>query len=379
MDIITGLGVSGIAINAFVLTLLLSKTRKKLTDWLLSGWLVSLALNQVYFLWSDAHVQGTPFLLSVVGMGTVLVHTPLLYLFVAYAFRQRIQAIEVRHLFPFLLFVSVFGITFRVNPGAMRVKDGFIVFLEPPPFFLDFYGVYFALTAGTYTLAALYRTRRRKEEMDQFYSNQAREVIAWIQKLIVAAVLFFITTWMFIQFSLWQEQAQTAIVFPVVSSFITVYIVYIAFMGVRYSGVFYETIPEIHERLSKSQSENPGNRAELVKHAKKIVEAMEDREPYLNPDLTLPDLAGLCGLTTVKTSQALNQVIGKSFYSFVNEYRTRHFIRNMNKSEFGHLSLIGLAYECGFKSKSTFNRFFKDYTGHTPSRFRRERKTSPSV
>lgn len=220
----TYFGISGIAINAFVLTLLLSKEKKKLTDWLLSGWLVSLGLNQAFFLWSDANIQGFPFILNLIGMGMVLVHTPLLYLFVLYAFRQHIPATNLWHSATFLLFLSVFSFYHLMNPGAMTVQDGFIFFTESQPFPLEFYGLFFAFTAGSYTLAALYKNRLRKEEMDQYYSNQAREVFLWLQRWIIAAVIFFFATWLFIQLSLWQEQVQPAIVFPVVSSFITIYI-----------------------------------------------------------------------------------------------------------------------------------------------------------
>lgn len=374
---ITYFGISGIAINAFVLTLLLSKEKKKLTDWLLSGWLVSLGLNQAFFLWSDANIQDFPFILNLFGMGMVLVHTPLIYLFVVYAFRQHIPAANLWHSAPFLMFISVFGFYHLKNPGAMRVQDGFIVFIESQPFPLEFYGLFFALIAGSYTLAALYKTRLRKEEMDQYYSNQVREVFLWLQRWIIAAVIFFFATWLFIQLSFWYEQVQPVIVFPVVSSFISLYIFYICFMGIRYSGVFHDTIPEIRQQL---QVANPDEIAQLHKHAKHIASVMESQKPYLNPDLTLPELAGISGLTTGKTSQVLNQIIGKSFYTFVNENRAEHFIRNMNNPDFNHLSLIGLAFECGFKTKSTFNKIFKSYTGHTPSQYRKKMsEKSPPV
>lgn len=368
MNLITYIGISGIAINAFVLTLLLSKEKKRLSDWLLTGWLASLGLNQAFFLWSDANIQGFPFFPDLIGMGMVLIHTPLLYFFVRHAFKQHISVSELWHLTPFLLFFFVFGFYHLMNPGVMSVQDGFIVFGDTQPFLLELYGLYFALIAGAYTLAALFKIKARKEEIDQFYSNQAREVFLWLQKWIIAAVVFFFATWVFIQFSLWQEQVQPAIVFPVVSSFITIYIFYIGFMGVRYSGVFHDTIPEIHQQQPKTLAEND---AELQKHAKQIASVMESKKTYLNPDLTLPELAGLCGIATGKTSQVLNQIIGKSFYTFVNEYRAEHFIRNLNNPDYQHLSLIGLAYECGFKSKSTFNKFFKSYTGQTPSQYQK--------
>lgn len=372
MNLITYIGVSGIAVNAFILTLLFSKEKKNLMDWLLAGWLVSLGFNQAFFLWSDANIQGLPFLLDLFAMGMVLLHTPLLYLFVMYSFRRQIPVYELWHLVPFLLFFSVLGFYHLINPDALWVQNGFIVFSDPPVFLIEQYGLYFALIAGGYTLSALYKIRRRKEEVDQFYSNQVREVFLWLQKWIVAAVIFFLTTWLFIQFSLWEHKVSPANVFPIVSSFITFYIFYIGFMGIRYSGVFYDTTPEMCQQWQHVSSDEDGKNGELQIHAKHIASVMESQKPYLDPDLTLPDLAGMCGLTTGKTSRVLNQIIGKSFYTFVNEYRAEQFIWNLNKPEYQHLSLVGLAFDCGFKSKSTFNKFFKAYTGLTPSRFRKK-------
>jgi len=85
----------------------------------------------------------------------------------------------------------------------------------------------------------------------------------------------------------------------------------------------------------------------------------------------MPELTQACNQTTAKVSMALNKVIGKNFYTFVNEYRVEAFIERVNQPESKHLSLLGLAFECGFRSKSSFNEFFKSHTGLTPSRYRR--------
>jgi len=90
-------------------------------------------------------------------------------------------------------------------------------------------------------------------------------------------------------------------------------------------------------------------------------------KPYLDPLLNLSDLSEMIKCSSNQLSQLLNENIGKNFYDYVNEYRLRYFhelTRNPKNKQF---TLLSLAYESGFNSKSTFNSFFKKSTGVTPS------------
>jgi AraC-like DNA-binding protein len=68
-------------------------------------------------------------------------------------------------------------------------------------------------------------------------------------------------------------------------------------------------------------------------------------------------------------SAAINQAYGKNFNDFVNTYRVEAVKKMLNDESVQHLSLLGIAYECGFNSKSTFNRAFKKATGVAPSAY----------
>ena len=68
-------------------------------------------------------------------------------------------------------------------------------------------------------------------------------------------------------------------------------------------------------------------------------------------------------------SWLLNESIGKNFNEFVNHYRVEAFKEIANDPNNSHLSLIGLAYDSGFNSKTVFNTYFKKETGLTPKQF----------
>ncbi|NBB23343.1 helix-turn-helix domain-containing protein [Runella sp. CRIBMP] len=101
----------------------------------------------------------------------------------------------------------------------------------------------------------------------------------------------------------------------------------------------------------------------------KIEQLFKEQKLYLEPELSLSDLATKLKTNTSMLSAAINQNFGKNFNDFVNEYRVEEVKRQLKNPANAHLSLLGVAMECGFNSKSTFNRAFKKFTGQSPKEF----------
>ncbi len=104
---------------------------------------------------------------------------------------------------------------------------------------------------------------------------------------------------------------------------------------------------------------------------KLLITAMEADKLYLNTDLTLHSLAAHIKIPPKTVSIVLNQYISKSFNEFVNAYRIQAFKDKIKEPEAARLTIEGLAEHCGFNSKATFQRVFKDMTGKLPSDFRK--------
>ncbi|WP_425412660.1 helix-turn-helix domain-containing protein [Lewinella cohaerens] len=68
-------------------------------------------------------------------------------------------------------------------------------------------------------------------------------------------------------------------------------------------------------------------------------------------------------------SWLLNECLGKNFSEFINHYRVETFKRLAKEPANAHITLLGLAYESGFNSKTVFNTYFKKETGLTPKQF----------
>jgi len=122
---------------------------------------------------------------------------------------------------------------------------------------------------------------------------------------------------------------------------------------------------------SGSTSEEPVLADERLPLRDTLLAFMESEKPYLEPELTLADLARRLHTNPVVLSQVINVGLGRNFNDFVNEYRVEAFKQLVRDPANRHLSYLGLALECGFNSKATFNRAFKKRTGLAPNEFAR--------
>ncbi|NVO31636.1 helix-turn-helix domain-containing protein [Hymenobacter lapidiphilus] len=107
--------------------------------------------------------------------------------------------------------------------------------------------------------------------------------------------------------------------------------------------------------------------SELLAHRDHLVHFMETEQPWLRAELTLAELAQALHVTPGILSRVINTGCGCNFSDFVNGYRVRAATERLASPRYAHYSLVGVAFDCGFNSKSTFNRVFKKLAGYPPS------------
>ena len=138
--------------------------------------------------------------------------------------------------------------------------------------------------------------------------------------------------------------------------------------------------------VKQHQIEHLGNQlSELLKNKRPVIQPLNETEAsalkqklettlrqnqlYLNQELSLAELAQEVDTSDKKLSTLLNQNLRTNFYDYINSFRIATFKEGVMEGKLRNLSVVGLAFQCGFNSKSSFYRAFKKETGKSPTQF----------
>tara|TARA_R110000850_G_scaffold277086_1_gene422507 strand:+ start:255166 stop:255795 length:630 start_codon:yes stop_codon:yes gene_type:complete len=199
--------------------------------------------------------------------------------------------------------------------------------------------------------------RKQKRLLNQTQSGEIRNVLNWLEYWVTAAILFFVFTYLLIEFSVSTNQIDTRFTFQIISVFLSVYIIYVSYWAIRKTSAFQHLKPSI--LIEKTNPSNTLSPTEIEIIAGQIVEVLEKDKCYLDPDFSLTALSNALNIPSGKLSLAINKGLEKNFYDLINTYRVREFKNRLTQGADEQMSLLGVAFDCGFRSKSTFNSFLK--------------------
>lgn len=320
---------------------------------------------------------------------------PLIYLYSVFAAdrARRLRTWDVLHFLPFVLAVLA-GLPIYLMSGPEKIEfyhqlqQG----LRPPVVRITDTLKY--VSGIGYTVATIRFLRRHRVQVKDGYSSTERVNLKWLLHLaFTGAVIWGVASLFYFGelFSLPISSSQD----DVVALAIAVLVYGIGYRALRQPEVFNVATGEfpIVARLAASERVSaPGvstaaaaspmpdgppryersglSDGEAARLKDTLLAAMEERTPHRDSDLTLPDLAELLNTTPHKLSEVLNSQLSQSFYDFVNGYRVREVQQRLADDKSQALTLLSLALDAGFASKSTFNSVFKKITGQTPSAYR---------
>ncbi|WP_192877700.1 two-component regulator propeller domain-containing protein [Arenibacter hampyeongensis] len=127
---------------------------------------------------------------------------------------------------------------------------------------------------------------------------------------------------------------------------------------------------EINPKIKKSHKPiDPNLEVENLEKIKELNLLMDMDKVYLDSELGLAQLAEKIEVSTNHLSLLLNDYIGKNFYDYINHYRVEEVKKRLKDPNYQKQTLSSIGGDCGFNSKSAFNRIFKNLTGKTPSEY----------
>jgi len=228
-----------------------------------------------------------------------------------------------------------------------------------------------------YIVATFKALKKHKQQILQVYSYRDNVDLLWLRRLAVTfSFFFFFDMGLAIVFSIIEiPLAWTDFSFYIMLTF---FIFILGYFGYRQGEIFrFEPLNiarEAHESHAKEELHDHKAEIPVINEAdaQKLSALMKEEQPFLESSLTINDLSRMMDMPPHQLSRVINRHFGMNFFEYVNQYRIEYFKQLAADPKYQHYSLLGLGLECGFNSKSSFNRVFKEHTGLTPGAVRKQ-------
>lgn len=355
----------GLTITCFLILLLILKKEKKKADYLLIGWLLMLIVHL-----SLSYIQYTEIAYQYPHTLGLTFPLPLLHGLFIYAYASELTGHSILkprtiifHLLPFI-FLAILAIPFYSLPASKKIE----VFQHQGQGF-EWYTttqlILISISGFAYSVATLLKIKEYRKNLLNYFSNTEKKRLEWVEYSAVGLGVIWIVAVFFND--------------PVIFVAVTLFVLFMGALGINQTTVFYSDATIEPAIVSEKPTEiSPGQqkyaRAGLENgEAKKLMISldalMQTEKPFINSELTLKDLADMLHCTPNHLSQVINSTYRKTFYHYINSYRIKDFLEKTSLPENKKFTFLAIAYDCGFNSKTTFNKYFKLETGKTPSEY----------
>ena len=356
---------------AFLLLLLTAKKKKTVSDFYLGIifflFILSIGLTYAEIINSD---NGFPFPFIVnLSWLFLFLHGPALWFYIT-SFsdqKQSFRLIYLLHFIPFLVFLVIQYITFISLPGPEKIEL-VVTDLFKEKIFYKISVLSIGVSTITYYVWALKLIQNHRLKLMQNYSKIDEFDLNWLRILIIASLICYGINVALFNLDLIFQIASYQILMIYTYSFASVYILVLGYFGLTQGNVFIringnsEAVGEpVFEAKTELQSES-GN-----SFVPELLGFMENKKPWLDPELTITRLSEMLDVKVNYLSGAINSELNRNFFDFVNNYRIAEFKNQVISGANSHLSIMGIAYNCGFNSKASFYRAFKKFEGFSPT------------
>lgn len=369
MDFITVILIIGAVQGIFLITALIGrKVVNRVCNILLAVLLFAITTYFTYVLVKNLNgPSGLEQILKIHSIALGLLIGPAFFLFVRSYLQSRKTSGRAYsyHFLPYILLIlTLSGIEWRTGMVTESPGGDFLVFVG----MVEGFKTVHIVTYLTMTARLLLRFGKSDKIV---YQGNSREILFWFKGLLI---LFILTVFASLGFLIWAKFLHSGIIdteptYVILLLFAIVYA--IAYMTLRFPlTISNENGNLIFKRAPKYQTSSLSERdKEWI--LGQIRMEMETSKPYLDDQLTLEELAKKLQLPAHHISQTINQLLQKSFNDFINEYRVQEFKQRILAEGASNKTILAIAYESGFASKSSFNRIFKLHTALTPNEYKK--------
>ncbi len=369
--------------SAFFAILVLSKKWKSISDKILAFWLTIFAVHLafVYYSFQCGYVFYIQY--GHIPSGVLVIYYSLMYVYTeSLTSKENIFKVKwILHLIPTAI-VYICIIPLAQLPYNEKVK------LVTDPSANPYLNFVFGLTmliATIYLVATLRLLKKHKITIRNIFSYKENISLNWLRVLTFLLVLLWIVVSILVVYVYYLDEATSKIMLPQdhmmldmqgQSAFVA-FVFLLGFFGIRQQIIYSIPLQKIEVPTINSDANATGIRyikSGLTKgdsetYLKALLQYMEQEKPYLNGKLSLKEVAEKMNISTNYLSQVINENLNKNFFDFVNGYRVELAKQKMSDPSNKKCTILSLAFDCGFNSKSSFNSLFKKCEGLTPTEF----------
>lgn len=345
--------------------ILFSKKKKTFPDFILAIWMCIIGFHilayHFYFLglW-----EKFPFLFGTTALFPLL-HPPLLYLYTSYSLngKSKLDRKDYVHFIPALVsYIHIFQVILFYSPeNKMLLDKGEI----DDSFFITSVLITLIISIVFYTIQSFRKLMAYRNILELNFSYEKNINLRWLRYWIlgfagvfsVVIVVIFLRQFLNIDYGFNMDLIFYFLVIAL--------IIALGYFGIVNQGIFNAKGEDLIKKEKYEKSSLSDNKSKEIQT--KLLKLMSEQKPYLNPKLSLSELANMIDTSPNELSQIINSYQKTNFYEFVNQYRIDEFKNQATLHP--HYSILALAYESGFNSKSSFNDVFKRKTQQTPSKF----------
>jgi AraC-like DNA-binding protein len=367
--------------------LALTKKKKEVADYILACLFLMLCYQLVVnFVMVTDYREAYPHLIGTSAPLTLL-YGPLLFFFIKNYISEKHQfkPVYLLHFVPFLLDIIDGFKNFYLQPGKDKVEDLMEIMSGQPDADLQTFLIIRSISPIIYCLWSIRVLKTHRKNLRNLYSfTTVKLTLDWLwyltwSMLIVGTSAFILNSIIvFFDIADWIELRMMIFVIA------ALWVFFLGYYSVKKTP-FYRSYqikgvdtlefdkiskqPEKYEKTRLKEDDIPMLR-------KKLLDYLEMEKPYLNKNLTIGELSETIEVPTYQLSQLINDQLGKSFFEFINSYRVEEVKQRFFDTSYSNLTLLGIAMECGFNSKASFNRIFKQLTNQTPTEYIKAKKAA---
>ena len=283
---------------------------------------------------------------------------PLLYLYVCAITNKgfKLRPVHLLQFVPVLIQAAFYWyMCFQGYPVKYRV---WFNIHQPYTYRLEYDGTWLSLVI--YLVLATRHFNKYRSWLADNYSNITRRMLNWL-KFSLFTLILVCAAWLFEAFL--RDFRNTYYQYDVSTNLLCIVIYCIGILGMQQAATNVAFTEEKATAPARPPAEADAGIMRLIDRA------MQTDKLYLNPELTLADMARHLNLPARAVSATINAASGKAFNTYVNEYRVEEIKGRLQTADLGRFTLLGIAFESGFNSKTSFNRIFKEFTGCSPTDF----------